>query len=653
MLIPIAHEPDIPVDTTRLPFPTLPLIQDDSGTVGGWSPIIGIVTAIVGNVLISFALNTQRYAHVRLEREQNNVDDESEVKGARRISGDYGAAQNRVAEARARKNKKANSADLGDEDEDVDETDALIPKLGSRQNTSSTTDGAHDDEHHEKQRKSYLRSPLWWIGITLMVTGEAGNFLAYGFAPASIVSPLGVVALISNCLIAPLFLHEKFRKRDFAGVVVAVGGTVTIVLSAQGSNPKLGPDEILGLVKRWEFGVYAGLTVAAIVVLMVLSNKYGHRTILIDLGLVGLFGGYTALSTKGLASLLSYTLWRTLTFPITYALIAVLAGTAIAQIKYVNRALQHFSATVVIPTQFVAFTIFVILGSAVLYRDFESATAQQGGMFVGGIGLTFLGVWLLTSGRKEDDDDATQKGESEYGMQGKDQRRISLVDDESPPRTPKAQITSFVSQPGTTFSTNSFVSALSQPSSSQFSTPTRPCRTGQRASTPAVPTLYQTDQSLHPPHTPQANPGAEELGSSKQALRARPSLSKLFTSSSFSPLTTPLSSGLSVVVADQRGRLARAGSSMRGRTSHRNSLGFGDNGYVDVSGRVDGAQSTSRRGSRADGLSGSRNWGDAGERVGDSSHSRSGRAVEAVIDERPRIGRGATVEVVRHERDEG
>ena len=38
---------------------------------------------------------------------------------------------------------------------------------------------------------SYLRSGTWWIGILLMVLGEAGNFIAYGFAPASVVAPLG------------------------------------------------------------------------------------------------------------------------------------------------------------------------------------------------------------------------------------------------------------------------------------------------------------------------------------------------------------------------------------------------------------------------------------------------------------------------------
>src|ERR1700712_698910 len=35
-----------------------------------WSSIIGIVTAIVGNILISFALNIQRYAHIRLHEER-------------------------------------------------------------------------------------------------------------------------------------------------------------------------------------------------------------------------------------------------------------------------------------------------------------------------------------------------------------------------------------------------------------------------------------------------------------------------------------------------------------------------------------------------------------------------------------------------------
>lgn len=39
----------------------------------------------------------------------------------------------------------------------------------------------------------YLKSKLWWLGMVLIAVGEGGNFLSYGFAPASVVAPLGTV----------------------------------------------------------------------------------------------------------------------------------------------------------------------------------------------------------------------------------------------------------------------------------------------------------------------------------------------------------------------------------------------------------------------------------------------------------------------------
>jgi magnesium transporter len=51
------------------------------------------------------------------------------------------------------------------------------------------------------------------------------------------------------------------------------------------------------------------------------------------------------------------------------------------------------------------FTLSVILGSAVLYRDFEKESGEDAGKFIGGCALTFFGVWLITSGRKTDEPD--------------------------------------------------------------------------------------------------------------------------------------------------------------------------------------------------------------------------------------------------------
>jgi hypothetical protein len=244
-------------------------IYKKKGVYGeNWSSLIGIITAIVGNVLISFALNMQRYAHIRLDREWQEKERQRKKRSA------SGTSLSRLLDGSA-KDRRRNGAS---------ENDPLIQ--------------CQEEEEAEYKQKSYLKSPYWWAGIVLMTVGEAGNFLAYGFAPASIVSPLGVVALISNCIIAPFMLKEPFRKRDALGVIIAVGGAVTVVLSANDNNPKLGPEEILKMITAWEFETYLGVTVGVIAVLMWASNRYGQKNILIDLGLVGLFGMFSMKSRQ-------------------------------------------------------------------------------------------------------------------------------------------------------------------------------------------------------------------------------------------------------------------------------------------------------------------------------------------------------------------
>ncbi|DAA79281.1 TPA_exp: DUF803 domain membrane protein [Trichophyton benhamiae CBS 112371] len=412
--------------------------------ISEWSSTIGIVTAIVGNVLISVALNIQRYAHVRIEREyEGNIlrlraewkrtSSPPRPDGPTSSYSDYGTVDRENAQSQddvsatrytddpeeggRRRPRKAHTNGNGhahtQSQENQSSEDEAVDDLLQRSFLSDRTATSFEKSIAGVDRKSYLRSSYWWFGIVLMTVGEAGNFLAYGFAPASIVSPLGVVALVSNCVIAPFMLKERFRQRDFLGVVIAVAGAVIVVLSAKTSENKIGPDEIWGMITRWEFETYLGITVVLIIALMLISRKYGRKTILIDIGLVGLFGGYTALSTKGVSSLLSNTLWHAITFPITYVLVAVLVFSAVMQIRYINRALQHFNSTQVIPTQFVLFTLSVIVGSAILYRDFESATGERVAKFVGGCLLTFFAVYLITSGRVQKEDESESESETD------------------------------------------------------------------------------------------------------------------------------------------------------------------------------------------------------------------------------------------------
>ena len=257
---------------------SLSTFEDFIGSLKGdsqlqrWSSLIGIITAIAGNILISFALNIQRYAHIKLHQERAQRKEKIKNAGKRSQNG-YGTTS---------MNGSNGAGQNGHNDEEDDPLQQSFHSAESQSTACSDNDHNHDS--------TYLKSPYWWGGIVLMTIGEAGNFLAYGFAPASIVSPLGVVALISNCVIAPIMLKERFRMRDFWGVVVAVAGAVTVVLSAKQQEKKLGPHEILGAITTLEFEVYVAVTISLIVILMWASPRYGNKTILIDLGLVGLFG---------------------------------------------------------------------------------------------------------------------------------------------------------------------------------------------------------------------------------------------------------------------------------------------------------------------------------------------------------------------------
>ncbi|GAB5587872.1 hypothetical protein Unana1_02772 [Umbelopsis nana] len=171
--------------------------------------------------------------------------------------------------------------------------------------------------------------------------------------------------------------------------------------------------------------IYYSVTGGLILILTGLSPRWGSKSILIDLGLVALYGAYTVLSTKSVSSLLSLTFYKMFAYPVSYVLFLVLVLTAVIQIKYLNKALQRFDATAVIPTQFVLFTVSAIIGSAVLYRDFDDVNAQQMARFGFGCILEFLGVYLITANRRRNDIQLSDE-EDTLSSHGRDSRPSSI-----------------------------------------------------------------------------------------------------------------------------------------------------------------------------------------------------------------------------------
>ena len=121
--------------------------------LGNWSSLIGIVTAIVGNILIALALNVQRYAHIQLHRRRAEArwrakEALKRVQDLPRTS--YGTAESPVVpDARV------------DEHEDgtAEETHPLAQSFHSTDTTWTENESADS-----KVTSTYLKSPAWWAG---------------------------------------------------------------------------------------------------------------------------------------------------------------------------------------------------------------------------------------------------------------------------------------------------------------------------------------------------------------------------------------------------------------------------------------------------------------------------------------------------------
>lgn len=79
---------------------------------------------------------------------------------------------------------------------------------------------------------TYLLEPLWWTGMIIMIVGEVANFVAYIYAPAVLVTPLGALSIIVSAVLAHFILKERLRRMGLVGCVSCVVGSVVIVIHA-------------------------------------------------------------------------------------------------------------------------------------------------------------------------------------------------------------------------------------------------------------------------------------------------------------------------------------------------------------------------------------------------------------------------------------
>ncbi|XP_064956528.1 probable magnesium transporter NIPA6 [Musa acuminata AAA Group] len=251
----------------------------------------------------------------------------------------------------------------------------------------------------------YLLEPLWWIGMVTMIVGEIANFVAYMFAPAVLVTPLGALSIIVSAILAHFILKERLQRMGVLGCVLCMVGSTVIVLHAPEERTPSSVEQIWDLATQPAFLLYAASAVAVSLVLMLhCSPRFGQTNILVYLGICSAIGSLTVMSIKAVGIAIKLTLEgiNQAGYFQTWVFVMVAISCIIIQLNYLNKALDTFNTAVVSPVYYAMFTILTILASAIMFKDWSGQSASNIASEICGLITVISGTTVLHSTREPD-----------------------------------------------------------------------------------------------------------------------------------------------------------------------------------------------------------------------------------------------------------
>ncbi|KAF9660906.1 hypothetical protein SADUNF_Sadunf19G0012400 [Salix dunnii] len=310
----------------------------------------------------------------------------------------------------------------------------------------------------------YLLEPLWWLGMITskllllllflllfwlfklhvvfvhkefildifgMIVGEVSNFVAYVYAPAVLVTPLGALSIIVSAVLAHFLLREKLQKMGVLGCLLCIVGSTVIVLHAPEERSINSVKEIWELAIQPAFLLYTASAVAiALVLILYFSPRYGQTNILVYIGICSVIGSLTVMSIKaiGIAIKLSLEGTNQAKYFQTWIFAMVAITCIITQLNYLNMcyklvtsalrgmklfgplamdngleyALDTFNTAIVSPIYYAGFTSFTILASAIMFKDYSGQSASSIVSELCGFVTVLSGTFILHSTREPD-----------------------------------------------------------------------------------------------------------------------------------------------------------------------------------------------------------------------------------------------------------
>ncbi|KOB65927.1 Non-imprinted in Prader-Willi/Angelman syndrome region protein 2-like protein [Operophtera brumata] len=207
---------------------------------------------------------------------------------------------------------------------------------------------------------SYLKQWMWWLGLITMGIGEAANLLAYAFAPAALVTPLGALSVLVAAI----------------GCFLCIIGSIIFVIHSPKSEEIKSFSELVVMLSDFMFLSYVGsIVIMSFILKIVFVPRFGNSNIAIYLLLCSAIGSLTVVFCKAVAMGVKETISGHVNNFSNYVFWLLFGASLMCimiQMNYLNKSLDIFNTSVVTPVYYVMFTVLVIIASGILFKEWNS-----------------------------------------------------------------------------------------------------------------------------------------------------------------------------------------------------------------------------------------------------------------------------------------
>lgn len=277
----------------------------------------------------------------------------------------------------------------------------------------------------EELRHKPYRSTLWIVGFIVFVSSTVINFVAFMFAPASILVPLEAIQLVTNVIFNRFVNKVTISWRLCTGSSLTFVGTVMVVAFGAHQETQKGVNEILECWSFWLWWVYFSVSMSLSVICLVVY-KWNLRRLAGGIKIFApnvvqpvLFAVSACLSgaaqmivhTKAL-SMLIFTQFSTDATPrpmehwLFWVEIVIMIVTGGNWLYRQNEGLGLFDALFIIPLLQAFFILFGVIATGIFFREFWSIQDGPAGavggwtcFLVGLVGI-FVGLYLTAPQRR-------------------------------------------------------------------------------------------------------------------------------------------------------------------------------------------------------------------------------------------------------------